>query len=1799
MSGDSLQVSTYEVLRKRLQDGAAQLRERFQRLNELRAEVFGNVETRLLSTLHVTTEHNCIPRDLVSVGQHVLLGYNVQFGLKSEVQPSDVLGLYRIDGEQAVSVPLTAWTNDRFDRDFADLYRYYKNTFFSCFAIQGPHIYMVFQVGKTHRDVKAFKWTSDGTNIQYVDNRSEQEIRYPAQHDFRWTRATRDQHRSGVHPHISIGDIVFVECIGGDLTIKIEDNTASGSGIYSEPVENKDQTLDDAEIHYCLLGNLVLLKIKPYLEKDFRYLVYCVKRRQALRLDAMRQSCVQLPDDHGIIFPGGMYLQTGQHKLFDHGLTDVFYQKTVSAPNGEDFLYQFYEPVSGAYLHLRYNLIRQEVDTPLVCHGQTFFEDGRMITMRVHEAAQKHHALQLWQTPFMGPNYRVEVTTDSMLYKIGNHDLVRCMAECQEVLQLIDKDESYADLYVDLVKRTTDILDAYFWLDREETQQLSQPLTLIRDAASAAVDEYDKVLRVRNETAAELARTQSAVEELLKSIDRSRFESLDAFIQTLRDVRSWRGHTVGLRELRTIDLAAVDKLDEQLQAAAQRVGQRCVQFLVQPNSLDVYRQNIEASNGKIAAVRTVAEGRQLEKQFQEIADALELLIETLSGLQIDDLTQRTAIVDRTGDQLAELNRGRSALKSHLRSLLSGELEAEYASQAKLLDQAAAGALDGADTPERVDDALTRMMLQIEELESRFAEHESLLERLHSKRESVLAAFESRRIQLVEARSRRAEGMVSAANRILQGIASRTQRIEDGDALRAFFVSDAMVEKVRKLADSLREIGDAVRAEDVLGKLKSLADDALRQQRDRHELFVDGENLIRLGQQIFAVNRQPLELTTIVRDGVIMLHLTGTQFFQPLLEKSADGTLAIPVELAQASDLWTQTLPSESNDVYRAETLAYELFQAFQSQGQVAGWDSTQFQQASIDQQTTWIRAWMQDQPEAGYTRGVHDHDGALILAAITELHHSLGLLRYSSKVRSRVWFAWLHYISAEERASVQAWIDSFLTMQGSVAGQRSPLSRIELRKQTRGLREHLAQQFMQHVDSKFLRSLPLSQGMDYLLDELMSQSSCTAKESSKKSQRKTGSGVSVSQTAYQWWRERADRMDKNTVARLRESLLSQLERPARLWQLGESFIDTLIVQNSASGQKSEERDPQVLADHRDELVRVAIESLTASAPAVNQNLIHATNRRELHGLHGDHSRVAAGKMLLDYHEFMRRLARFQNRTVPRFKALQAKKRQLLHAAESRLRSSEFQTKVLTSFVRNRLIDEVFLPRIGENLAKQLGVAGENKRTDRMGLLLLVSPPGYGKTTLMEYIANRLGLVMVKVNGPALGHQVRSLDPAEATNASARAEIQRINLALEMGDNVMLYLDDIQHCHPELLQKFIPLCDATRRIEGVWEGQPKIYDLRGRKVAVVMAGNPYTESGERFQIPDMLANRADIYNLGEIIGGAKEAFEQSYLENCLASNPALMPLARASREDQMAVIQAAERALDQPLDLAGNFSADQVAEMLSVMRKLVKVRDIVLRVNRQYIQSAAQADAYRTEPPFKLQGSYRNMNRMAEKVAAVMNDDELMQLVVSAYEQDAQTLTRDGESNLLKFRQLAGIMTEEQAERWQKICYAYVESVRLGGMSGDDPSLQVLKSLAAIRDGLETIRSEIARAASHAQGLSAPGMATGLEPLARRAEQLGVEIVEVLRRTGDVLVQNADRIPEQKVLVQHSVPRSMTELIRSQYQLLHDGLMHVLSESNAQSLTMQRIRTALDDMLEQYRGLQTEIEAAAPLEKADE
>jgi len=380
------------------------------------------------------------------------------------------------------------------------------------------------------------------------------------------------------------------------------------------------------------------------------------------------------------------------------------------------------------------------------------------------------------------------------------------------------------------------------------------------------------------------------------------------------------------------------------------------------------------------------------------------------------------------------------------------------------------------------------------------------------------------------------------------------------------------------------------------------------------------------------------------------------------------------------------------------------------------------------------------------------------------------------------------------------------------------------------------------------------------------------------------------------------------------------------------------------------------------------------------------------GLIGSHKVVDGGNYTLHYNEFVEKLRKFVEVDVPTFQSYQDIKHELVESKREQMRLNEFKPKVMSAFVRNKLLNNVYLPLIGDNLAKQLGTAGDNTRTDRMGLLLLISPPGYGKTTLMEYVANRLGLTFMKINGPALGHDVVSLDPNEAPNATAAEEVKKLNLALEMGDNVLIYLDDIQHTHSEFLQKFISLCDGQRKIEGVYNGVARTYDLRGKKVGVVMAGNPYTETGGKFQIPDMLANRADTYNLGDILGGHAEDFKASYIENSLTSNGVLSKLSSRSQKDVYTVMHIASTGSQEGVDFEGNYTPAEIDEMVKVCKHLYRVRDAILRVNLEYIRSAAQEDAYREEPAFKLQGSYRNMNRIAEKVLPLMTDQEVVGLI---------------------------------------------------------------------------------------------------------------------------------------------------------------------------------------------------------------
>jgi len=1751
-----LSSGTYEIIRNRLLGFSSELRERLGKLNEGRKQVFGAIETTLQGTERVSTEHNCVPRDMVAIGEQFIFGYNIHFGLKNETHLEDVFSVYEFREGTFHKGSMELLGDEQFQRDFAEIYRFYKNTQFSKFFVIGPHLYMSFQVGKMETDVKTLKWLIEGSSLRYIDNRSDHEAVFPGQHGFSWTRTHRDLHQGKASIRTSIDDRIFVETIEGDLTIKIENNTDSGAGIYSEPVDNPDQTLDDAEIFYAVVGNIVLLKIRPYQEEHFRYFLYNGKVQRAWRVDTLADSCVLLPDDHGVIFANGYSLQTGEHKVFESNLQGMSFERSLEAPNGEDFLYVFYNRATGTYALLRYNLIQQQVDTPTHCHGASFFPGGQMVCFRAEQEPQKHHALQIWQTPYVSQDHIPSTQTDSFLYKVGNKEIVRGMAECYEVIQLVEKDDTYADLYIDLVRKSGDIVDTYFWLSEPDCFELSGPLAEIRSAATSAVDEFDKVVRVKQNTVQQTSDVKDRAAEILRIATHDRFETIDEFVKSLGSLRAVRGEIISLKELRYVDGEMIKQLEAEISETSSRLANRCVEFLLRDDALEPYQARIEADALQVDEVEKVAEARDLEEQIAEGAAELELLIDIVSNLDIEDATHRTQIIDNISVIFGSVNAARAALKSRIKDLMTVEGAAEFSSQMKLINQSVVNYLDICNTPEKCEEFLTRVMIQLEELEGRFAEFDEFVIQLTEKREEIYNAFETRKLSLVEARNKRANTLMAAADRILKGIKARVESLDSVNEINAYFASDLMIDKVRDLVDELDSLDDSVKVDDVQSRLKSIREDTVRQLKDRQELFVGGDNVIKLGNHHFNVNVQAMELTTVLRDDEMNLHLAGTNFFEPIIDDT----------LLATRDSWDQEVVSENRHVYRGEYLAWKMLQQL---GSGEGLSPTDFAALEDDQRLELVQQFMGPRYTEAYAKGVHDSDGLKMLDVLVDMELSIQLLRYHTRARAMGRLFWQHSGDATVKSLLQARLQGVGTI-----GELFPDS-CEREQYVAILRPLLAEQLEQH--SYFPDHL-LDQAAAYLFEELTA-----------------GPGFVYSQLAGDLWQRFHDHLrHAGFEQRFKTSVAAVQADPLAQFVLLRDWVEAFLASL---------KDGAELQEYTDELAVLLMEERLDP----NHSLA-ADVSRPVEGMIGSHSVIQSGVYQLNYNEFTTRLGRFDSEVVPRYRDYIEIKSQLVELAREDLRLEEFKPRVLTSFVRNRLIDSVYLPLIGDNLAKQIGVAGEDKRTDLMGLLLLVSPPGYGKTTLMEYVANRLGVIFMKINGPAIGHQVTSLDPVEAPNASAREEVEKLNLALEMGDNVMIYLDDIQHCNPEFLQKFISLCDATRRIEGVYKGRTRTYDLRGRKVSVVMAGNPYTESGEKFQIPDMLANRADIYNLGEIIGDSANAFELSYLENSLTSNPALNRLATGSQQDIYGVIKMAQNDSREGVELEGNYSLEELNEMVSVVQKMIRIRDVILSVNREYIRSAAQADEYRTEPPFKLQGSYRNMNRISEKVVAIMNDDELEGLIMTSYENDAQTLTSDTESNLLKLKELLDTLTPEEAKRWEDIKYAYVQGVKLKGVGSDDKVGQVIMQLSTFRDGLNEIRQTIASGidsmieADEQQAVAAVATAEledVAEPVAPLASgEVGsdaadalIKLSEELRRYTTGMVPVDESKPVQRVSVMHKVPRSILNVLENQFQIMNDWMKPILETSQANADGMQQLQQSVDSCLTSYNALIGDLESA--------
>ncbi|GGT26090.1 hypothetical protein GCM10010207_26960 [Streptomyces atratus] len=1629
-AGGPVDAGTYDVLRRRLTARAADLASRAEALNARRTEEFGSTELRLTGTEQIRTEQPSVPRDLVAVGGRLLFGFERGPGAAEPAGVGDVLVLCGPALEEAPHGAGGLLEDEAFVREFTDLHRYYRDARLLRLRRVDGRLLAVFRTGESADGIRVLRWAlaPDGSPGAFLDARGDRDHVFPPSHDFTWTVAGREAHVLGRHPHIAVGGdgdgtgaVLFVDTLGGTLTVKTVNDTDTPEGIYEEPVTEPLQSLADADVEHAVIGPLVLLRVRPYNEESWRYLVFNTLLGTVLRLDLIGPACHRLPEDQGIIFPGGYYLTTGTAKTFDiaEPLTEPVFEGAVRSPNGEDVLYVFRSPDDGRSLLLPYNLIRQEVATPLQGRGHALLDDGTLVLLRgtaTGDEPARVHPLQRWRTPYVSDTHAASRPAGTgPLARVGNADLVRGISDCLALAHSAAETTPTAAVYAQLVADCTRATDRYHWLTDAELGALAAPLAELKATAEQVLTEFETVRELTRQAADALDETADRLTALVRRIRGEAPRSAAAWVGRLTELRRAHGHLATLAEMRYADTGRIAELSASTAADLESAGQRAVAFLGRDDAFTGYHESIADLTAEASGLATVADAAALGERLNGMTDGLSTVTDVVAGLDIGDTTVRTSILERIAEVLGGVNRARATLEARRRELLDHEGRAEFAAEFALLGQAVTGAIAAADTPDACDDQLSKLLLQLENLESRFAEFDDFLAELAERRTEVYEAFSARKQNLQDARARRAERLAQSAARVLETVSRRLSALPDLDAVNTFLASDPMAAKIRRTADELRELGDPVRAEELDGQLLAARQEAGRALRDRSELYADGGAVIRLGRHRFAVNTQPFDLTLVPHGDRLAFALTGTDYRAPVTDPEFEATRSY----------WEQTLPSESPQVYRAEHLAARLLDE-RGADTLAALPPAEL--ASL------VRESAAAAYDEGYQRGVHDEDATAILTTLLRLHAGAGLLRCPPAVRATAQLFWAYGTDEARRTS-------WTRRARSLARAR----------ETFGLAP--AVDALQEEWAAVIGGEAPSAVAAYLFEELTS-----------------GPAGFVTSAAVRTF---LDKFRRTTGTSAYDEDLAALgdDLPARR-QLVEGWLASYAT---ASG---------TAIDAGDLAEAVAVE--LCPEPVLDRYDCEAPLTARVEGLLGTHPRVDRGALALRIDELLARTAEFRTAAVPGFRAYQRRRTALVNAERARLRLDDHRPRVMSAFVRNRLLDEVYLPLIGDSLAKQLGTADADRRTDSQGLLLLVSPPGYGKTTLMEYVADRLGLVLVKISGPNLGHDVTSLDPAQARTATARQEIEKINFALETGNNTLLYLDDIQHTSPELLQKFIPLCDATRRIEGVRDGEPRSYDLRGKRFAVCMAGNPYTESGARFRIPDMLANRADVWNLGEVLSGREDVFALSFVENALTANPVLAPLAGRSRDDLALFVRLAsgtDRAiradrLDHP------YTPAEVDRIVSVLRHLLTARDTVLAVNAAYIASAAQTDATRTEPPFRLQGSYRNMNKIAERIVPVMNDAELLAVIDDHYAGEAQTLTTGAESNLLKLAALRGRLTAEQSARWSAITASYVRTQALGAPEGD-PVARAVAALGLLADRIAAVESAIVRVADPRRLLARP------------------------------------------------------------------------------------------------------------------
>ena len=152
-----------------------------------------------------------------------------------------------------------------------------------------------------------------------------------------------------------------------------------------------------------------------------------------------------------------------------------------------------------------------------------------------------------------------------------------------------------------------------------------------------------------------------------------------------------------------------------------------------------------------------------------------------------------------------------------------------------------------------------------------------------------------------------------------------------------------------------------------------------------------------------------------------------------------------------------------------------------------------------------------------------------------------------------------------------------------------------------------------------------------------------------------------------------------------------------------------------------------------------------------------------------------------------------------------------------------------------------------------------------------------------------------------------------------------------------------------------------------------------------------------------------------------------------------------------------------------------------------------------------------------------------------------------------------------------------------------------GLDSDDQAGQLMRQLSSMRDGLESIRAVISRAIAVQDDSAEVRMDQRIDSLRQALTVTGGQLSESMQATSkqleEISKQQALSPPDQKVYVQHKIPRVMAEMIRGQFHLMQEWLRPILAENLDNGRDLTKLQQQLDELLANYADIERDFNSA--------